>query len=85
MGKDGIKRYTTEIITNDMMMLDSRGDNAGTQLGGFNQQSAMNQAPAQQSVQQPMQQGGFQPQQPARQPMNQFAGASDNYDDDIPF
>lgn len=24
--KDGIKRYTTEIIANDMMMLDSRGD-----------------------------------------------------------
>ena len=24
--KDGVKRYTTEIIANDMMMLDSRGD-----------------------------------------------------------
>jgi len=30
--KDGIKRYTTEIITNDMMMLDSRGEGAG--MGG---------------------------------------------------
>lgn len=29
--KDGIKRYTTEIIANDMLMLDSRGDAA---MGG---------------------------------------------------
>ena len=85
--KDNVKRYTTEIITNDMMMLDSRGDNAGAQPGGFNQHSAMNQTPAQQPAQQPMQQGGFQPQpqQPAHQPMNGFAGASADYDDDIPF
>ncbi len=30
--KDGVKRYTTEIICNDMMMLDSRGD--GMNMGG---------------------------------------------------
>ncbi len=28
--KDGVKRYTTEIIANDMMMLDGRGDNMGS-------------------------------------------------------
>ena len=31
--KDGVKRYTTEIIANDMMMLDSRGANDG--MGGY--------------------------------------------------
>lgn len=32
--KDGIKRYTTEIIANDMLMLDSRGDNMGGGMTG---------------------------------------------------
>ena len=32
--KDGIKRYTTEIIANDMLMLDSRGDNMGGGMAG---------------------------------------------------
>lgn len=32
--KDGIKRYTTEIIANDMLMLDSRGDNMGGGMSG---------------------------------------------------
>ena len=39
--KDGVKRYTTEIVVNDMMMLDGRPANAGVtppaqpQQGGF--------------------------------------------------
>lgn len=53
--KDGIKRYSTEIVISDMMMLDSRQD--GQQQG--------------QSIQQPVQQGGFAPQQPAQQPQQQ--------------
>ena len=32
--KDGIKRYTTEIIANDMMMLDNRGDAPTTGMQG---------------------------------------------------
>ena len=56
--QQGADQYTTEIIVNDMQMLDSRGQGAGgfqgQQAGGFNQ------APAQNA-----QQGGFQ--QPAAQ------------------
>ncbi|WP_430460196.1 single-stranded DNA-binding protein [Thalassolituus sp. LLYu03] len=76
--KDGIKRYTTEIVANDMMMLDGRG--SSDNMGGYApQQSAasmMNQAPAMNSqggygqapMQQPaMQQPAMAPQQPARQ------------------
>lgn len=33
--KDGIKRYTTEIVANEMQLLDGRGDNAGQQSGGY--------------------------------------------------
>lgn len=74
--KDGVKRYTTEIIANDMVMLDGR-----PQGGGDNQSFSPNNqqaAPAGQSnaanYQQPAAQSnqGFQPnqgyQQPAAQP-----------------
>ena len=54
--QQGADQYTTEIIVNDMQMLDSRGQ--GAQSGGFQQQ---NQPPAQQSgFNQPMQQQGYQ-------------------------
>lgn len=94
--KDGIKRYTTEIICNDMMMLDSRQQGDGQQ-GGYQQapqqsyQQPQQQAP--QSMQSPQraaqqsapQQGNYQqPVQyssPMQQPSNQF----DDFDDDIPF
>jgi len=33
--KDGIKRYTTEIIANEMQLIDGRGDGAGQQSGGY--------------------------------------------------
>lgn len=33
--KDGIKRYTTEIIANEMQLLDGRSDGAGQQSGGY--------------------------------------------------
>ncbi|MBL4679183.1 MAG: single-stranded DNA-binding protein [Pseudomonadales bacterium] len=46
--KDGQKHYTTEIVANEMQMLDSRGDMGG---GGFNQgssnQGSSNQASSQ--------------------------------------
>jgi single-strand DNA-binding protein len=68
--KDGVKRYTTEIVINDMMMLDGRQDSGMS--GGYSPQP---QQAAQTPVAQP-QQGGFPP-----QPANNF----DNFDDDIPF
>lgn len=74
--KDGIKRYTTEIVCNDMMMLDSRssdsmGYSAPASAGQMmNQAPAMNAAPAQQGYgQAPMQPPRPQPQAP-QQPMN---------------
>ena len=88
--KDGIKRYSTEIVVSDMMMLDGVNPNTGVPQQGFQpQQSAQQggfqpqQAPAQQGgfqpqqapAQQPAQQGGFQPQQAtAQQPAQQGGG-----------
>ena len=73
--QSGQDKYTTEIVANEMQMLDSRGDNAG-QGGGYQQrqQSAPSAAPS------PAQQGGGGQQQSAPQP----APAND-FDDDIPF
>jgi len=69
--KDGIKRYTTEIITNDMMMLDSRGEGAG--MGGnagFSSNAPsnapMNQSPS--AAMGGMAAGGFAQGAPAAQP-----------------
>lgn len=65
--KDGIKRYSTEIVANEMTMLDSRNSSGG----GYdqNQQQGQNQnqwvAPAQQQGQQ------FQPQQTQAAPQQQ--------------
>lgn len=85
--KDGIKRYTTEIIVDingTMQLLGGRPQNQ--QQGGdpYNQgggdQAPRQQAPRQQRPQQrpPAQQ---QPPQPAPQPAADF----DSFDDDIPF
>lgn len=69
--KDGVERYTTEIIANELQMLDGRGEGQqqgggmGGQQGGYQKpaaQQASYQQPQQQAYQQPAQ-GGFQPQQ----------------------
>jgi single-strand DNA-binding protein len=72
--KDGIKRYSTEIVVNDMMMLDGRPAEGQQSGGGFAPQSNQmqgGQQPAQQQSAQ--QQGGFAPQQPQfnQQPQQQ--------------
>ncbi|MFP4131686.1 MAG: single-stranded DNA-binding protein [Thiohalospira sp.] len=72
--QDGSDRYSTEVVANEMQMLDSRGggggDFGGQQGGGF--QGGQGQ-----------QQGGGAPQgQPAPQG---GGGAFDDMDDDIPF
>ena len=70
--QDGVKRYTTEIVANEMQMLDSRGAGRDSNFGQGQ--------PAQQSQPQgqgqPQKQGGGGGQQ---------APAFDNFDDDIPF
>ena len=56
--KDGIKRYSTEIVISEMMMLDSQQQGQG--------QAA--QQPHQSGFAPQQSQGGFAPQQPAQQP-----------------
>jgi single-strand DNA-binding protein len=71
--KDGIKRYSTEIVFNDMMMLDNRQDTGMGVNGGFANTAPMSQPQGgfvpqgQQPVQQP-QQGGFAPHRQVQQP-----------------
>ncbi len=68
-GQDGQDRYTTEIVANEMQMLDSRGGGMGG--GGYPDSST---APMNEPA------GGGQPaSKPAAQPMK------DDFDDDIPF
>ncbi len=70
--KDGIKRYSTSIIANEMTMLDSRQQDSGS-IGGYT-------APAPQQA--PAAPYGQPQAQPAQaQPSNSF----DDFDDDIPF
>ena len=82
-GQDGQDRYTTEIVANEMQMLDGRGDGGG-QGGGYTQSS-----PAQGNqggYGNDSQSGGGQPTQ--NQNSNQgggFSGPADDFDDDIPF
>ncbi|ROO27260.1 single-stranded DNA-binding protein [Salinisphaera orenii MK-B5] len=80
-GQDGQDRYTTEIVANEMQMLDSKGGGSAPFGGGGGQQRAQG--------------GGYgggggqsqersQNQQPQRQPAGD-PGFDDDLDDDIPF
>ena len=42
--QQGVDQYTTEIVGNEMQMLDSRSDGGGQQQGGYQQQPAQQQA-----------------------------------------
>jgi single-strand DNA-binding protein len=68
--KSGQDRYTTEIVSREMQMLDSRGQSGGYQNDGYSQQ----QAPAAPAAPAPQQ-----------QPQAAPAGGFDDFDDDIPF
>ncbi len=73
--KDGQDRYTTEIVANEMQMLDSRGGGA-SDFGGAPQQGGQQQY---QSQSQPQQQA------PAKAATAQNNSGFDDFDDDIPF
>lgn len=83
-GQDGSDRYTTEIVADQMQMLDGRGEGNGNQ-GGYSQQDNYNQAPPQpynqpaagNNNQRPQNQGGYSNQTPPP--------SMDSFDDDIPF
>ncbi len=76
--QSGQDRYTTEVVVNEMQMLDSRGSGQGGEYGGggFNQA-----APAQ------SQGGSAAPQSAPQASAPQAAPAQDfnDFDDDIPF
>ncbi len=67
--KDGVKRYTTEIVGSDMQMLDSRGSG---EYSGAGQQQAAQSAPSSDSGQ-------------AAQGGQSGGAGFDEFDDDIPF
>ena len=79
--QSGNKRYTTEILADNLQLLGKKADNPGGQGGGY-QQSAYQQ-PQQPAFQQP----GVQPQSyaPVQQPAPQQAQAEDLPEDDLPF
>ena len=88
----GNKRYTTEIIADNLQLLGKKSDNPGAQTGTYQQQGQTYQQPAQ-GYQQPAYaqpaQPSFQPQQPqayaqpqSAQPVNII---NDGPEDDLPF
>ena len=81
--KDGVKRYTTEIVVDiggQLQLLDSRGQGGGDNMGQRPQQQSRPAPQQQQYAQQPAPQ-----QQPAQQPQAQQMPDYDSFDDDIPF
>ncbi|GGY03504.1 single-stranded DNA-binding protein [Litchfieldella qijiaojingensis] len=92
--QNGQDRYSTEIVANDMQMLDSRGGGDFQPQGNHAQQGGYGNAPQQGNYGQPA--GGQPqprpaPQQPAQggQPGNNYGapnpGSFDDFDDEIPF
>ena len=78
--KEGQDRYTTEIVGNEMQMLDSRG--AGQGGGEYQQGNDYNQAPQQRSA--PAQKSAPAA-APAAAPAPAPGGDFGSFDDDIPF
>jgi len=73
-GQDGVDKYTTEIVANEMQMLGGRQQQGGQGAPAAAAAPAQHQAPAQQ------QPGGYQ-----AAPMQQGQPTPDNFDDDVPF
>ena len=76
--KEGQDRYTTEILVNDMQMLDGRGGGGGGSAGGPSDDDYSQAPPARTS-------GPASRPSPGRAPQPQAAPAADFEDDDIPF
>lgn len=91
-GQDNVERYTTEVVMNEMQMLDSRGGSQGGPQGGppqgqnygGGQQGGY--GGQQQQQQRPAQQPSPQSQQPQQKPAEPEPFSPDtDFDDDIPF
>lgn len=86
--QNGQDRYTTEIVANEMQMLDSRGQQGGGYSNDAYNQQPQQQAPRQAAPQQQAPQAAPQPRQqpaPPQQAAPAPAGNFDDFDDDIPF
>lgn len=85
--KDGVERYTTEIIADTLQMLGARqgGDGGyGGDAGGYGGQQQRSQGQGQQRNQYADQTGRAQPQGQRQQPQRQSSNF-DDMSDDIPF
>ncbi|OUR71775.1 single-stranded DNA-binding protein [Methylophaga sp. 41_12_T18] len=79
--QNGQDRYSTEIVGNEMTMLDTRGAGGGDSAPAYGQPAS---APQQQQQQQPA--AAPQPASPSAGPeYGAPSGGADYYDDDIPF
>ena len=78
-GQDGQDRYSTEIVANDMQMLDSRGDQQGQAPGGYGQGGGQRQPPPQ------SQPPGYGAPPPSQAPHGGGGGGFSDFDDEIPF
>jgi len=84
-GQDGQDRYSTEIVANEMQMLDSKGGGGSAPFGGGGGGGQQRPQQPQNNQGQGQSQGGqSQYQQPQRQPAGD-PGFDDDLDDDIPF
>ena len=92
--QDGTDRYSTEVVINDLQMLDSRnGGQQQGQQGGYQPQQPAQQRPQQQQQRPPQQYQPPQPNQYAQQSGGNAApqhgapppGGFDDFDDEIPF
>lgn len=82
--QDGVKRYATEIIANEMQMLDGRGEGRGSDAR--NEGRPMGESESGRGGYQAGGSGGSAPRQSGqRQPAPQHAPEVSSFDDDIPF
>ena len=79
----GNKRYTTEIMVDNLQLLGKKTDNPGGQQGGYQAPAQQQYAPAQPTYAQPAQ-PAYAP-QPAQQPVTPQPVVNDLPDDDLPF
>ncbi|WP_442681855.1 single-stranded DNA-binding protein [Stenotrophomonas sp. JC08] len=86
-GQDGVEKYSTDIVANEMQMLGGRGEGGGG--GNFGGERPQRQsAPRQQGGYGSQDQGGGygqRPQRPAPAPQQSAPPMDDFADDDIPF
>ena len=86
-GQDGVEKYSTDIVANEMQMLGGRGEGGGG--GNFGGERPQRQsAPRQQGGYGSQDQGGGygqRPQRPAPVPQQSAPPMDDFADDDIPF